>query len=193
MIMLVIVTRWGREDGLKLPFLSVGREQQLGDLDALALHEDPVSTCAIAVGEVELGNPCVGEAHTPVGGADDDPELERAISITGLGRELVFALTPAPFGTYSLITVDCAISPLCHLEVGGIVRGEDDDGDILDGDGVRGALLISQPACHEASLLATQEPDIEGSIRIGVGVNLEHDADVFTELVRGDVGPGLCC
>ena len=75
-IMVMEMTGWGGKGGFELPLFSVGHEQEFSDLDYLSLHQDPVTSSAIAVGEVQLGNSGGRETHTSVSGTDNDPQLE---------------------------------------------------------------------------------------------------------------------
>lgn len=83
-IMVMKMTCRGGEGRVKLPFVSIGHEQELGDLDYLGLHQDPMTSSAVTVSEVQPRDAGAGEAHTSVGGANDDTELEQPVGVLGL-------------------------------------------------------------------------------------------------------------
>ena len=160
--------------GLELPLVPVGGLEELGDLTHLRHHQYPISTLTVTVAEVKLGNPGVGEAHTAIPRSDNDAQHKTAISVSRAGREFVLAASPSPSGGDGLIAVEGPKGPVSHLEVGWVVGGEMDDGNIRDGEGVSHTLLIPEPAGQEVSVVPTDEGHVVRGIGLVYSKYLKH-------------------
>ena len=161
MVMRRHVARRSGKSGLKLPLVPIGSLEDFGDLNYLRHHKYPESALTVTVVEVKLRDTQRRESNTAIPGSNDDSQHEAAVGVAGAGRELVLAASPRPGGRDSLVAMEGPKGPVCHLEVGGVIGREMDDGNILDGDGICHALLIPEPACQPVGVVPTDEGHVE--------------------------------